>query len=185
LVSSGSRPVWTGPLRSTLFLVFSIRPGDPFTARRRAYTLDHPDTYTLFFKVQFRIFIQRVAEQLGEAQLPLNPDWQRACDAVRADAVHYPLMKNIVCALYKRNGCSNPRDAISIESVLDYLGQLHYDLKQQNGHDLDALRLIDRIGEISVSLFRFEAPGPGPGRPGNTPPETRQGSLEAARRNSG
>ena len=108
--------------------------------------------------MQFQVYLQRLAEQLGEAQLPLNREWRRVCEAVRADAVHHALMKDIVSNLYKRSRCSKPRDAISIESVLDYLGELHYELKQRNGQDFDTLRLVERIGEISVALFATDEP---------------------------
>ncbi len=103
--------------------------------------------------MEFGIYLHHLAEALGEAQLPVNGRWQRAAEIVRADAVHYPLVKKIVADLYKRGRCSKPSDPISIDAILDYLGQLHYELETEPGNDLDAIELVERIGEISVSLF--------------------------------
>ncbi len=107
--------------------------------------------------MEFGIYLHRLAEQLGEAQLPVNGRWQRAGDIVRADAVHYPLVKRIIADLYKRGRCSKASDPITINAILDYLGQLHYELKSDPGNDLDAIALVERIGEISVSLFGADA----------------------------
>lgn len=103
--------------------------------------------------MEFGIYLHRLADELGDAQLPVNGRWRRAGDIVRADAVHYPLIKRIVADLFKRGRCSKPSDPISIDAILDYLGQLHYELKHDPGNDLDAIVLVERIGEISVSLF--------------------------------
>ena len=115
--------------------------------------------------MEFGIYLHQLAEHLGEAQLPVNGRWQRAAEIVRADAVHYPLVKRIVADLYKRGRCSKPTDPITIDAILDYLGQLQYELKAEpgnalSGNDLEAIRLVERIGEISVSLFGIDtAPG--------------------------
>ncbi len=103
--------------------------------------------------MEFRQYIAQLADALGEAQLPLNPSWRKAAELVRADAVHYPLVKRIVAGLYKQARCSKPSDPLAIEDVLDYLGPLHYELVAEGGNDLDALALVERIGEISVLLF--------------------------------
>lgn len=106
--------------------------------------------------MEFQIYLRRLSDRLGEAQLPVNSHWRRADQIVCADAVHYPLVKRVVADLYKRNRCSNPSDPVTIDTVLDYLGQLQYELSSRSGHDLDAVALIERIGEISVAIFRME-----------------------------
>jgi hypothetical protein len=103
--------------------------------------------------MEFGIYLQRLAEQLGEAQLPVNVRWQRAAQIVREDAVHYALMKRVVAGLYKRGHCSKPSDPLTLDLILDYLGEMHYELNNQPGNDLDAMALLERIGEISIALF--------------------------------
>jgi hypothetical protein len=104
--------------------------------------------------MQFDAYLHLLADALGEAQLPINPGWTRAAEIVRADAVHYPLLKRVVAGVYKEAGCSKGSDTVELDHVLDCLGHLKYALRDEGGCDLDAVELIERIGEISVGLFR-------------------------------
>jgi hypothetical protein len=98
---------------------------------------------------------------------------------VRDDAVHYPLVKRIVIDLYKRGRCSKPSDPVSIDLILDYLGDLHFELKSQPGNDLDAMALLEHIGEVSISLFESEATRTAPVAPYH--PRQGQGRVRQVR----
>lgn len=126
--------------------------------------------------MEFRTYISRLSDALGEAQLPLNPRWSRACEIVGADAVHHALISRFVRDVYRAGRCSKGTDPVSLHAVLDCLGQLRYELCDGAAPDLDAVRLVERVGEISVALF---APVESPDGP---PDEPRIDPLHGARR---
>jgi hypothetical protein len=103
--------------------------------------------------MEFEIYIARLSETLGDAHLPLNAKWRRAGEIVRADAIHYRLISKIVADLFRRGRCSKPADPITMEMVLDYLGELKHDLREHPDQDFDPIDLVERIGEASVCIF--------------------------------
>lgn len=126
--------------------------------------------------MEFCTYISRLSEALGEAQLPLNPKWSKACEIVDADAVHHDLISHFLRDVYRAGHCSKGTDHVSLHAVLDCLGQLRYELCDGDSPDLDAVRLVERIGEISVTLFTSV------GTPDGPPDEPRLDPVHGTRR---
>jgi len=103
--------------------------------------------------MQFIRYIEHLSAELGDHQLPLNDHWLKASGIVRADAVHYDLMKELVARIYRQNKCSNPGHPVELETILDCLGQLHHEMSESESPDFEAMELLQWVGEISVVLF--------------------------------
>jgi len=69
------------------------------------------------------------------------------------DAVHYSTMKRIITGIYKSNSCSKPTDLVNLYTILNFVGELHYELQQEISPDIEVLQLVNHIGEITVSMF--------------------------------
>jgi hypothetical protein len=103
--------------------------------------------------MQFKRFLELLSKHLGEHQLPVNDHWLKATGIVREDAVHYNVMKELLCRVYRLNRCTKPVDPIELGITLDCLGVLHHDMEQQTNPDYEAMQLVQRIGEFSVELL--------------------------------
>ncbi|GJL81984.1 MAG: hypothetical protein DHS20C01_16180 [marine bacterium B5-7] len=113
--------------------------------------------------MQFIEYIQRLSESLGEHQLPIDRNFVRAREIVHPDALHYPIMKQMVVAMYRNNHCSNPTDTIRLEPLFDILGELKFEQQQIDEQDIDAIELLEHIGELTLDLFATSKSNPLPG----------------------
>ena len=103
--------------------------------------------------MQFQSYVIGLADVLGEHQFPRNTQWVKAANIVREDAVHYTTMKRVISGIYKSNSCSKPTDPVDLYNILNFVGELHYELQQEISPDIEVLQLVNHIGEISVSMF--------------------------------
>ena len=107
--------------------------------------------------MKFIEFAEQLSATIGEHHLPLNATWRKATDIVRDDAIHYPLAQQIICRIYKENGCSNPNDQEGLGAVLDALGEVGQELQKQKTTDVEGLQLLNDIGRVSLDLLEHQA----------------------------
>ncbi len=103
--------------------------------------------------MRFSDYLERLSEELGEHQLPISPSWSKASQIVADDAIQHGLMKEVISAIYRANGCSNGGQPVALEPVLDCLGEIHHRLLESTTPDFEAVRLVQQIGETTVRLL--------------------------------
>ena len=121
-----------------------------------------------FHPLNFRQTATLLSKRFGNLNLGINPLAQSLQEMLPLDAVHRPLVHNILQEIYQQNRCSSLDATINIDPTFDALGKLAWDLKSTENADVDALTLIEQIGEYLAEIFTL--------KPDNKEPEERNRS---------
>ena len=92
--------------------------------------------------IQFWLFI---AQQLGSSRLKLNPRARDVHDLFDRNNDSKGYLKQIILDSYKRSRCHSLYSQISIDVVLDLLGETAYQLRNNHLDDLFDIELLEEI----------------------------------------
>ena len=113
-------------------------------------------------KQSFRQIVELLSNQFGNLNLGIN---QHACsldEMLPVDGVHRQMVHSMLQGIYQQNRCNSLDSRISVEPTFDALGDLAWNLKSAKHAELDALTLLEEIGEClkeSLSPNEEEANG--------------------------
>ena len=109
-----------------------------------------------FHSLDFRQTATLLSKRFGNLNLGINPLAHSLQEMLPMDGVHRPLVHNILQEIYQLNRCSSLDATISIDPTFDALGKLAWDLKSAENTDVDALALIEQIGEYLAELITLK-----------------------------
>lgn len=92
--------------------------------------------------IQFWLFI---AQELGSSRLKINAKAHDIHNLFAASNDSRDYLNNTILESYKRSRCNNLRDPISIELLLDILGETAYQLRNNHLDDLFDIELLEEI----------------------------------------
>jgi hypothetical protein len=104
-------------------------------------------------KQSFRQIVELLSNQFGNLNLGIN---QHACsldEMLPVDGVHRQMVHSMLQGIYRQNGCNSLDSRISVEHTFDALGDLAWNLKSAKHTELDALTLLEQIGEYLKELL--------------------------------
>jgi hypothetical protein len=108
----------------------------------------------------FRDLLEHWMLHVGSHQLPLDWRSRAAPDVVCSEAVHYDVMRELVHELYATNGCGSPEHPVSLSATLDALGRTRARTCSRRRVDIEAVALVERLGELAVLWLHEERPDP-------------------------
>lgn len=142
-----------------------------------------------FRQITFNHLIFQLAERIGHHHLPFNHRAGDYHEILLDGAVHESLVKTLVRKIYRQNRCSSLNSDVDPETVYKVLGSTRWEMIKTEHADLEAVSLIDRIGECLGEMVEipaadsgtggiepevnrpdnpeFDHPRSGPARPGN------------------
>jgi hypothetical protein len=101
----------------------------------------------------FRRVIALLSDQFGNLNLGINQNAKSLDEMLPLDGVHRQVVHSMLQGIYRRNKCSSLDSNISIEHTFDALGELAWELKSAKHAELDALTLLEQIGECLAEFW--------------------------------
>lgn len=108
--------------------------------------------------MKFRDLMLRLADQIGRHHLPVVDDAHEIGEFLGDDAIHHELVKRVVRSVYRANRCGHLNAQISANPTFDAIGKIRGELFRSNETDIEAIRLMDQIGDlVSQSFMQAES----------------------------
>lgn len=95
--------------------------------------------------IEFIQFWSYIASQLGSSRLKINPKAHNIHNLFDADNDSKDFIKQAIIESYKRSQCNNLSNQISVDIVLDILGEIAYELRNNHLDDLFDMELLEEI----------------------------------------
>ena len=114
-------------------------------------------------KQSFRQIVALLSNQLGNLNLGINQNAHSLDELLPMDGVHRQVVHSMLLGIYQRNKCISLDSNIMMGQTFDALGELAWELKSAKHAELDALTLLEQIGECLAELW----------------PTTQQGQLDS------
>jgi len=95
--------------------------------------------------LSFMDFWLLIAYQLGNSHIKLNPHAKTIADFINPSSDAKDHLKSAIKESYKRSRCKHLKDQISINIVLDILGETAYNLQHDKRDDLFDIELLEEI----------------------------------------
>lgn len=104
-------------------------------------------------EVSFAEFWHLVATELGQARLVLNPKATNIDSLIDNNSDVRAYLHHAIRKTYKQSGCQNLDSPISLEAVLDTLGETAYTLQSDQAGDLFDIELLEEIAWLICDRF--------------------------------
>lgn len=88
--------------------------------------------------------------------MPIETEEHEIKSIISQRAIDYELMRNLVREIQKRNVVFYCHEDIEAYATLDALGAIRGKLIRHKG-DIHQISLLDRIGELTVSIFNLKS----------------------------
>lgn len=111
--------------------------------------------------MKFRDLILDLADVVGRHHLPVVEDSHEIGDFLGNDAIHYALVKKLIRSVYRANRCGHLNAEISANPTFDAIGKIRGELVRSADTDLDAIRLLDQIGDYVSRILASTDAGSG------------------------
>lgn len=95
--------------------------------------------------LEFNQFWLFIAHQLGSSRLKINAQAHDIHDFLDPSNDSREYLKSTIKESYKRSHCDNLQSAISLNKVLDILGETAYELRNNQRDDLFDIELLEEI----------------------------------------
>lgn len=95
--------------------------------------------------IQFLEFWRLVASELGTSRLRINTEAKTIHELVDKDSDNRPYLSEAIRKSYKLSRCQHLASPISLEHVLDILGETAYTLQGDQRDDLFDIELLEEI----------------------------------------
>ncbi|MBT5030965.1 MAG: hypothetical protein HOM55_01580 [Proteobacteria bacterium] len=122
-----------------------------------------------YHSLDFRQTATLLSKRFGNLNLGINPLAQSLQEMLPLDGIHRPVVHNMLQEIYHQNRCASLDATICVDPTFDALGKLAWDLKSAKYTDVDALALIEQIGDYLAELFTL--------KPDNKEPEDKNSTI--------
>ena len=95
--------------------------------------------------VEFRVFWEFIAAQLGDAWLSLNPQATRLNNLIEISYDPKDYLRQVIIQSYKKSKCNHLNSPICLNVLLDILGETAYKLRGEKRDDLFDIELLEEI----------------------------------------
>ncbi|MBX2848496.1 MAG: hypothetical protein KTR16_09250 [Acidiferrobacterales bacterium] len=95
--------------------------------------------------LEFSQFWSYIAHQLGSSRLKIISDAADIHGLIDSNADIEDYLKNAIKESYKRSQCNNLRNPVSLDAVLDILGEIAFSLRNNHLDDLLDIELLEEI----------------------------------------
>jgi hypothetical protein len=120
-------------------------------------------------KHSFRQIVALLSNQFGNLNLGINQNANSLDELLPADGVHRPVVHSMLQNIYQRNKCTSLDSKILMSQTFDALGDLAWELKSAKHAELDALTLLEQIGECLAEFWSSTQQDSNPTPTGSTP----------------
>ncbi len=103
--------------------------------------------------IKFIDFWVLVANELGQARLHVNPSATSLERFIRVNSDVRTYLHSAIKESYASSGCQHLGSDISLEAVLDILGETAYQLQKDNSGDLFDIELLEEIAWLICDRF--------------------------------
>ena len=95
--------------------------------------------------MKFIVLLQKLEQQLGYHQVPINAHAHRLQDVFECSPLHHDLMLRLIQAIYKQNGCTSMFARVELESTQVALSEIRLGALKANNTDVDLFKFIDDL----------------------------------------
>ncbi len=117
--------------------------------------------------MNFRQLVQQLEDRIGYHQIPMNPAATGTRDLFESCPVHHELVKELMQAIYKANGCRQLTDPVRRLETFSALEPIRLQLLRSAKADVDQVELIDNLCSALDEAFGASEPPRGGRRPRN------------------
>ncbi|HSH49917.1 MAG TPA: hypothetical protein VK991_15190 [Halomonas sp.] len=103
--------------------------------------------------IEYRTLLTRLAELVGQHQLPVKSDAADINDILDGDPVHGALIREVVRSIYRSGRCSHLDAEVRAETVFNSLGGIRGRLLADGDTDVDQVNLLENLGWAARVLF--------------------------------
>jgi len=121
--------------------------------------------------VTFIELMQKLEQELGYHQWPVNPVARELRDIFDNSPVNGELAIKVMRGLYKSNGCQKPADDVSLDRCNDALVPIRLELIRSKQTDIDAVHFINSLchavdgawrgGDVAAPVVTADRPAQG------------------------
>ena len=104
-------------------------------------------------KQSFRQIVALLSNQFGNLNLGIDQNAHSLDELLPLDGVHRQVVHSMLQGIYQRNKCLSLDSNILLGQTFDALGELAWELKSAKHAELDALTLLEQIGEYLAELW--------------------------------
>lgn len=101
----------------------------------------------------FRQIVALLSDRFGNLNLGINQGARSLDEMLPLDGVHRQVVHSMLQDIYRHNACTSLDSTITAEHTFDALGELAWKLKSAQHAELDALSLLEQIGECLAELL--------------------------------
>ncbi len=106
----------------------------------------------------FTDFWRTIANELGSSRLKINARATSIHKFIDRNSDHKEYLRQAIQQSYKRSHCNHLRDTINLESVLDILGEIAFELQGAQADDLLDIELLEEIAWLIGERFQLALP---------------------------
>ncbi len=119
--------------------------------------------------MNFKELVKQLRDRVGYHQIPMNPDATTTRDLFESCPVHHELIKELMQAIYKANGCRKLADTVRRFETFSALEPIRLQVLRSGKTDVDQVALIEELcGAIDLAFVESE---PQDDRPPSSPGE--------------
>lgn len=107
--------------------------------------------------MNFKELVERLADEIGYLQVPLNTRAHQVNNLLEGCALHHELMLRLMRAIYRHNGCHKLVDSVTRAATLDAVAPIRLDVLRSPKTDIDTKRLIDDFCLAITRIFDHES----------------------------
>ncbi len=96
-------------------------------------------------KIKFIEFWRFIADELGDSQCLLNPRANHLKNLFASESSHQNFLKDVISQSYARCRCRHLKDTLSVNIVLDILGETADSMRGEMADDLLDIELLEEI----------------------------------------
>ena len=110
--------------------------------------------------MNFKELIERLADEIGYHQVPLNARARRIDELLESCALHHELMLRLMRAIHRRNDCHVLTDNVTRVTTLDAIAPIRLEVLHSPKTDIDTKRLMDDFCTAVDMAFDHESVQP-------------------------
>lgn len=110
--------------------------------------------------MNFKELIERLADEIGYHQVPLNARARRIDELFEGCALHHELMLRLMRTIHLRNDCHKLTDSVTRVATLDAIAPIRLEVLHSPKTDIDTKRLMDDFCTAVNKAFDHESAQP-------------------------
>ncbi len=127
--------------------------------------------------MNFKELIERLADEIGYHQVPLNTGARSVDELFESCALHHELMMRLMRAIHRHNDCRNLTDGVTRVATLGAIAPIRLEVLHSPKTDIDTKRLIDDFCAAVDKAFENESVQARNPRPAPAAVQTKHGEV--------